>query len=1310
MKGLTRNTWKGGLNTDTDKSQLDPIYYVAAHNLDSASDGTFFSLRNIKGTEKVKALVNSPDTTVLGAFPSKYLIGGSYKKSITLFTMTGPAGSSGKENKFKIWCYDTEANNVYELFEETITSAYITSNRVVDAIGYAENNIDHLYFTDDYNEIRYLRCEIPASYTANFLTSSDLSVQRLGASGAVKLNTIATGGSLLSGSYQYAYRMVDPVNKRFTKWSSLTSPIHVYSAANSSTAAVYSDYGLPTNFKIGVNINLPQQEIDDFYYFQIAVIENVYPTGPEVVVQGQNQTFVASLLPIESVADYLIGTTVTNYEHKTNAKVSVVPIEELVVDLAAIKNVKTLSIKKNKLVIANIDYHNLEFDNGTPSADGSILTRTSSAADIFSSHEESIYKGHFRDEVYRYGVVYFDKYGNRAPVKVLDLNAITDNAISGTLPDVRFPSRSAGSAWSLFDTSSPARLRSLGLRLNVFNHPKWAVGFEIVRAKRIKKIISQTPVVPMTYAQGIGALDEYPSQAVTVVDGTKIDNEYDNTQPQTTSKIYMPKNLFWPDQRAIVRRTYTSGSGSTLVKTGEAELARVNKPVSLAMIFPQNFMYGNEPFILSGAEKTEAVDYCALRLNVTDYTDSAGTAGDHQNTKIKGTFYALESGDYFFDPAHGGTKSISETPSSIKGYTTFENLSEPGSLSGKSIMDYSALVTEGIDMGFAPKIQKCVVIDAPTDSTAPHDIMTNGSYVFASAGTKNPTGSGVAIFSGNSSLVYEYVLKINNKYINKYTGFSGSPYVQALKIVNIVNEYGDDRYGDIDTQHEFISTGTSYFFTTSELATVAAGTLLKKTVDVWGGDCFVSPHTFKVADGAYSTTNQPKFHSPASFDSSGNLVTKWGKYFRNTSGTAISLTVGVEAAAQFITVVLESEYNGGVMAQDLLVPSGTTVNNIPVLTPEGGEEALESPLTYRYNINLSKQNDEKVYFPRPEFNFTKNTFPARVAFSDQKIYNTDAVGFDIFRVLNFLDLEEKNGEITKLAIEGDNLYAIQERGIIGLPVGETQLTTTDAGQLAVGTSGFFGRPMVIDNSRGSQHIKGIVETGDRIYIPDHANKAVYSLAGNRLEIISDLNNATAFREFFNSSVSERSLVGIHDPLRGQFWIASPSQCYVFNEKRGQWVTNLEFPNAALRCGLTTNQDLFLVGMEGDQIYFYKMYKGNANTLFDATVTPRVTFVVNPDDPLSKVFTNQAYITTERLATVDFTVEREAELSDQTVSGTVIDVSPRGGNYRIKLPRAAGSERLRGLRLLTTIKWKTTNLFSSLSEVLTKYRFEARTPF
>jgi hypothetical protein len=1292
--GITRNSWEGGQNTDVSKSLLNPSFYLEAHNLEASANGEFFALKNVRGTTLIENLIATPGTEVLGVFSNNYLIDNISKKCLTIFTAT-------EGGNFKIWCYDVEADVKYEIYEEAIEDDYLTSDRVVDAIGYAENDVDYIYFVDDYKEYRFLKCEIPSPYSPNFLSASDLSLQRRGANGFVLFDSIVTGGSLLSGSYQFAYRMVDPVGKRFTKWSSLTLPFHVYSGVNSTSQPVFSDYGLPTSFKIVIDILPTSEELSSFDYFQLAVVENVFPTGPEVITDGQNQTFVASLLPIEATATYLAGIALEGYEFKTNAKIGVVPIEEIVVDLAAIKTGKTLNVKEKRLVGGNIKYHDLTFDNGNPTAGGSIITHIGALADLFSSQEESIFRGYFGDEVYRIGIVYKDIFGNRSPVKILDLNAITDNQISGGLPDVRFPSRSTSNTYSLFDGSG--NLKSLGLHLeDIDNHPTWAVGFEIVRAKRIKKILSQTPVIPMTYVQGVGALDDYPARAVTVA-GASPDNEYPDAQPQTTEKIYMPKNLFWPDPRTITPRDSTFGAGVTTVKKGETELKRNTTTIPLALVFPQNYMY-DEGFALTGAEKLQTVDYVALQLGVTEY--SSPVTAERSDTKIKGTFYALRPGDYYFDPTWIG-KSITEDPLQIKGHTTFNNLDQPASLNGKRIMDYSALQTEGLDFGFEPAIQKGVVVDAPGFT---HDIMF-GTRTFATAGNMIGVSGGTPIFSTSPSLVYQALGHITNEYVNNYVGFvNNSSYVQAIKIANIVNEYNDDRYGNVDFQHEFISTGASYYFSEAELATVRAGGSLGIDLDVWGGDCFVSPHTFKISDGAYSVINQYKFHTPQSADSSAALIGRWGKYFINTSGAAIAMPIGIEAVAQFVTVVLESEYNGAVMAQDLLTGSGTNINGIPVLTPEGGEETLKSPLTYRYNKNLSKQNDEKVYFTRPAFSFERSDFPARLVFTDQKIYNTDEVGFDIFRVLNFLDLEESGGPVTKLAVETDNLYAIQEKSIVRLPAGETQISATDSGQLAVGISGFFGKPIIVDNKRGGQHLRSIVETGDVIYVPDNIGKSIYTLSGGDIQNISDLNNATLFREKFAASLNKRELTGIYDDTHGEYWIVGPNFAQRFNEKRKQWIGNYEFPEESLQGGVYTNQGLYLLGKISDQISVYTMYTGAANSLFGTVTTPRLVYVVNPVDTVTKKFTNQAYIASERLATADFIVEREVELADQVVSGTNIAVNSQGGNYRIKLPRAAGNEKLRGLRMIVTTKWKTDGSYSSLSSILTKYQLESRVPF
>ena len=1304
MQKLAKNVFNSGLNTDLDKQALQQSFYTGAHNLELVSDGNFLALKNVRGTTFLKEITAVAGTEVLKVVDSLYTIDSvAGIQCLTIFT----AKNSGL---FKIWCYDTENDNLYELYEESVDANYISDDRIIDAKVFAENGIDIVYFTDNLNEVRQLRCEIVFPYSANFLNEYDLSLQRRGANGTISLISISdTGGSLLSGTYQFAYRMVDPDTKRFTKWSSLTNPIHIY-AEDSVYNKSYAGIGLPTPKKIIIGITPTTDETDNFDYFQLAVVENIYPLN--------ESSLVASLLPIELNAE------LTSYEYKNNTKIGTVPIEDVVVDLASVETAKTLAIKQSKLYLGNVQYRPLEFDNGEPEiGGGSIITVTDATSTPYWIDSNSSNKrGYFRDEVYRFGIVYYDKYGNKSQVKTLDLSSVTNNQISGAI-DMKFPSRSYSNTYSLLDSNdSPV---GLGLRLtDIVNHPSWAVGFEIVRVKRIKKILFQTPIIPMTIVEGIGTLETYPATAYTAKKD-EYQTDYPNAKPMTSSKVYVPKNLMWPENRAIVKREsnigttdlFTSGSYNT-AKKGESRLTR-QSTYEYGCVFPQSTMYGDTPFVFAGNEQIETIDYCALRLDVREF-DSVTNPGNHMNTKVSGTFHAIRTGDYYYDAAHSGKASIS-TETQLTDYTFVDNLAENDTLTlgGEKILGYQSLATEGISgLGFTPTTQKMGVVKLRgtfTDEGSTARTFANvtwNNYAGAGKVTNQNTISyqtsgadSVTTGTYTNSFVYDTTQSAYSSFANNNT------YCQQLRIVNVIKgEVSDTRYGDVDDIHEFISTGTKRRLTASE---VTNNTPI--TVDVWGGDCFVGFHVFKVCDSTYAVVNQKK--NNGSPDSPETLRDSWNRLLFSiiidgvNPNPKVMMPVALEKVAQFVQVCIESEYNGEVMDYDVLTPV-STISSTPILNVES-EGAIRTPLVYNYNINLSKQNDQKVYFPKPSFTFEQNDFAARILISEQKIYNSDQQGFDIFKVLNFFDLEEGYGKLTALRVAGDRLYAIQERGILDLPTGTTQIEQTDGGTLSVGTGSDIGRPIVIDANRGGQHLGAIIESGGILFVPDVRNKAIYQIGGQELKPISSVGNDTLFRELFGSSIVERNLIGLYDPVRKQYWIADNNQhkCYIFSEMFELWQGNFEFSaTAKLLGGANTNQKMYLLGKVSDAVNAYEMYTGNYGQLFGETVTPRVTFVVNPDADFSKTFDNLMAVATERLDTVDCVVEREAVITNQVVNGMNFDVLSQEGNFRIKTMRDGDSARLRGLRLLTTIKWKTTNVGSTLSSVLTKYRLSSRTPY
>jgi len=1308
---ITTNSFIQGKNTDQDRQQIPPVFATDIQNLSLVENGSFLALKNIRGTTNVQDVIALSGTEVLGVFETKYKIGDvSDIKCLTIIVAT--AGLA-----LNIFCYDTENDDLYQLYNENIESDYLTDDRVVDAVRYAENGLDILYLSDFYNEIRQLRCEIPLPYSANFLNDSDLSLQRRGANGTVDLDSTPTGGSLLSGTYQFAYRMVDPEKKKFTKWSSLTNPIHVYIEDDTNNIS-YSGIGLPTDRKIIVDVNPTAEELANFPNFQLAVVENLFPYGP--TRSGNDSigyTYQASLLEVKLISE------IAGVEYASNNKVGIIPIEDITVDLAPIETVKTLNVQLNKLFAGNVKYRPLELDNGVPTVtSGYVESAASNRTYYYEQINSSRTVGYFRDEVYRFGIVYIDKYGNKSAPVALDLSGITDNQITGGLKDIKFPSRSTSNSYSIVDTNDGIRV--IGLQLNdIVNHPTWAVGFEIVRVKRIKSIQFQTPIIPGERITGIGAFSRYPT-IINLTNDDEDTKDYPDAQPMTSSTIVVPKNLFWPELRDITKRDtsiggvdYTSSSFNQCVK-GEAQIKprttgfpSVSAGYDQAYLFPQSDMYGDTPYNFLGNESIKTIDFCILRLNSVEYNEDEvdDQTGNHINTKISGNFYALRNGDYYFDGAWVG-KTLAPDTTQITEYQMIPNLGEGIVLGGSMVNKFDELSTKGVPLGYAPTNQKIGAVklkaelnDNSTTKTFVNGVRNNyqgGDYIFGSSGPRYEEFSESATGS------------ISNLFVNEYSGYGTSSYVQMLRIANVVRgEIGDNRYGDMDDQHEYISTGAKYSFTPSELADVEQGVSTPISIPVWGGDCFIGYHIFKISDSTYSVVNQTKNNFDA--DSNPNLRKRWNNILYSYPNNAnpnpkLMMPVALEGAAQFIQLYLESEYNGEVRDYDVL-SKVAAVGNKPIFNVTS-EASIRTPLTYNYNINLSKQNDQKVYFSTPPNFVQQNEFEGRIVISDQKVYNSDTQGFDIFRVLNFFDLDESGGHLTKLGLAGDSLYGIQEKQITYLPVGSAQIEQTDAGILSVGTGGDIGRPIVIDTNKGSQHLRGIIETGNQLYIPDNRNKSVYTLAGTELKPISELFNATLWRNKFSTVIPEKDLIAVYDPFRHEYWLSGEDFCERFNETLGAWHGNMEFRDE-LKGGVATNQGLFLIGTVGSQVSVYTAYTGNYGQLFGTTVVPRVSFVVNPDSPYEKTFDNMMFEATDRFDEIDFLVERESALSNQ--SGTIIvsTLPQKGGNYRIDIMRDASNARLRGLRMLATLKWKTGSTdTSTLTSVTSKYRLAARRPF
>lgn len=1268
---VAKNVFERGLNADTTKDFLRGDQYCAAHNLVLSEKNGFFALQNSVATEHLHTITNNASVRVLGAFEVRCLVGTTQVRGLVIFTAV-PGGD------WKIWFYSPSPSTLYELYTEPTPSDYFQESKVVQAVLLTENNVDTLYFTDNYFEPRKLRCEIPMPYVPNFLTEFDLSLLRKGAIGRLLIaNVISNAGSLLTGSYQFAYQLVDPVRKKTTKFSLLTNPVNIYTTINDKTCA---GYGLGSSKAVILQITPSTEELANFTHFRLAVVEHVYPEGQATTHASLTQTF--------KISDYVSGGNIV-FTFKHNLQNNLLPISELTIDDAPIKCARTIAIKNNRLFLGGITYKDLKYDH----PDGGPVVDVGSKIDINNTINPtwdllSSRRGYMRDEVYRFAIVYFDKDGNFSEPYPLDMSNVEFNKSTQTgFKDLKFPRRghveSNGTRYSLL---TGINTRNLFVSLIIKNHPTWARGFVIVRRKRLKNILWQSPLIPAREVYAIGPVDRYPTtycvqnpfQVVTLESAT----------PMGPATVYLPMELHWPKLRHIRQVKQKTGSGSSTRLVGEARIV-VDGFHGLSFVYPPPTMYSQfSKYNFLPSHKLQTVDAVQLQnQNVSvDFTENpvapSAARGNTVYTSVGSTFYAIRDVFYYYSASHSASLPLLRSSLLImSGFKEFDNYSPGALVEGKYVYTYDKFITGGVSFGGTqiPNVQRSCVITHPTILAINHD----NSLTFASGITPRTAVADDNVFA--------------------LSGTPGSLVINCLEIVNCVAGLDDHRYGDPNAPQEFISTGAVVVFSDAELATVRAGGSLPKSVDVYGGDCYVSSHTFKISDSSVSIINPNKF---INIQTGVNL---WEKAYNivNTQ-SVISMPVVLKNATSFVQVYLESEYNGDVVDINNL-EKNTTVVSLNGVNWQKDESELRTSLSYSYNHNISRENDLKVFaLLDPEI--PRNTkFNSRIVFSDVKVYQTEIEGFDTFRVLNVYDLQETNGPLYKLILAGDALIAIQQQAVHYLGVGERQVETRDGSTLVVGTGDVIGDVRTVSTQYGTQHPASVVSDGSSVYFFDNLNQAVLQLSGVGLEVLSLAGVWSILRQHLNTIVPEADIVGVYDAIRREYWVAdiSGSLCLVYNINKGLWVSNYEFANKGLLAAARINQVLYVIGLlPTNDLSISKMYSGVPGQIMGVYRVPRVTFVVNDALETPKTFDNLSIIATGRLDTADVEVERETLLGNQLISGINLNVTSRGQNmYVVPIPYDVNRSRARGTRALVTLKWVSGASASpvSVTTVLTKYR-------
>ena len=1212
----TFHTLTGGQDSDTSSDYFEQDRTREVVNMELIQEQNAIRLQTIRSTNELMQWIDLPATNLnvlaavnVQAVYEAGVVGADRveHESIIIFSYDDDNGSV-------INLIDIETNDLFKLYPNADDSSPLNfpPNGTVSASFTKENGQPQIYWDDYKNELRKINLVITqagvlAGNPAN-ITNRSMSVRRRAAVIATTNHSLATGGSLASGSYQLFARLYNTITGDRSKWSLASNPIPICDPLGlSGVPIIGSQVGQIHDRKIVFRLDTLSSEIPYYDSYQLAIVKSIDGLAiPSTVAY-------VTLPEKDNYANIAAGTADVEYKGNTDIEKEV-PLEQIVGEDAGIEYAKVQCIKDNRLWRGNIKYFDYKNDRGV--ANVSNAETIKEIVDYKNPLNTTNKKGHWRDEVYAYGLGYLDEFGNVGLVEPLDLSkfykyerigvnklitaivaqnapydqytvsidttginvwdyieiggvfctvcevGVTTILVKGDLSAVsaptvgymligkagnhtdnwawKFPSRETPT-FNILDTLSNPY--SLGLRLsNITDYPSWAKAVIVVRQKRQKNILFQTPHIPTIGVSGVptkfvGTFN-FPSTPYSSAEifnrknwkGGDYIGEYDTLMPKILG-MGMAKNIsrIW---------TNTSGFGNIIqtpvYRTQEAVFDSLDGneiPNYFVAPYPA-WVYNHNgtptfAYNLTGGERINAVDAIITTRFVLD-----GPAPfiDIANFHDASVFYS-----YFANPQGYHTRLVTQKIylPQIKSFDT--NVID-NTITGEALMVLNQqpflLTNEPFESEVFRQVRYFGYGDVLSNEQGKPTQVPTGIRSFFNI---IPNQRSVLLNARNKILDFTFSL-FQNEFINQYNIFPFYPYpiqsniyltgdlvdtvatvviesssgeigtVQdnvntvfvdpdtssgAMYILNVEKGLDDDRYSK--TSSDWIFTGAYAKLTTNTNAPLS--------FDVWGGDCFLTLDAIKVNNN----TNRIS-----------DIFRKTGSFVNNV---------------EFLQVWLESEVNT-YFAEKL--------DEFPYRTGTGVGQYSQAYLK-QYNGSFSIGNELKTYVSDEILSLGQRPqlYPARFVWSDQRIYQAtdsaffDTDGFSVFQPLSRQDLDEQYGGINAIVDFADpTLHFIQDRKIRVEPVGRdfiergddgTQLILTDG--TVIGRGGYY-----LPYQSGTQHMRSVQNYNGMCFYADVINRriAMFGARGAGFKYISELGQISFFNNFLNEEISETALFGYID--------------------------------------------------------------------------------------------------------------------------------------------------------------------------------------
>ena len=196
-------------------------------------------------------------------------------------------------------------------------------------------------------------------------------------------------------------------------------------------------------------------------------------------------------------------------------------------------------------------------------------------------------------------------------------------------------------------------------------------------------------------------------------------------------------------------------------------------------------------------------------------------------------------------------------------------------------------------------------------------------------------------------------------------------------------------------------------------------------------------------------------------------------------------------------------------------------------------KGLCCPEIYHYNIDFSRMDKQKVYFPLPSnYECCSNcleSFPDRVYYSETSFQEELSDNYRTFLANNYRDIEAEHGGITSLVRKNNSLFVFTEECLWLLPQNVQQSIVNEVVTF-IGTGEYFSIPprKIIDSdlgAAGTRHKWSTLKSPLGVFFVSEIEKSIYLISGAEggMKKVSNEGMYNWFSEYLQPYLGEQFL-------------------------------------------------------------------------------------------------------------------------------------------------------------------------------------------